>query len=149
MRLTHYFFYSAKMRRLIAVINLRISKNELFLGQFGIQNVEIKWNQLSHSFFRIAEIQWSSEFRDSEKRTEGKIDNLLLWAPRIWKPNDDEILCHAHQKWPVNCWIKYLAHVLPDPGEDARAVRGPGGSKNFSGPLHHFPDIFLSSFVST
>ena len=40
--------------------------------------------------------------------------------------------------YPLICWIKYLAQVLPDPGEDASAVIGPGGSKNFNGPLHHF-----------
>ena len=26
------------------------------------------------------------------------------------------------------------------PGNDARAVKGNGGSKNFKGPLHHFLD---------
>ena len=29
-------------------------------------------------------------------------------------------------------------HVFPDPGKDANAVKGPGGSRNLMGPLHHF-----------
>ena len=48
--------------------------------------------------------------------------------------------------YPLNCWIKYLVQVFPDPGEDANAVSGPGGSKNLNGPLHQFPVVFKCGF---
>ena len=37
--------------------------------------------------------------------------------------------------------IKDLVQVFPDPGEEANAVKGPGGSKNLNGPLHHLADL--------
>ena len=50
--------------------------------------------------------------------------------------------------YPEACWIKYLAQVFPDPGNDAKAVNDPGGSRNFKGPLHHFFDEVLKPFLS-
>ena len=41
--------------------------------------------------------------------------------------------------------MRYLVQVFPEPGKLARAVNGPGGSRNLSGPLHHFLGLKLDS----
>ena len=40
---------------------------------------------------------------------------------------------------PVACCSRYLAQVFPDPGKEASATTGPGGSTYRSGETHHQP----------
>ena len=48
--------------------------------------------------------------------------------------------------YPVDFCIKYLNHVLPDPGYENNPVLGPGGSKILNDfPKHQGMELFLAN----
>ena len=61
-----------------------------------------------------------------------------IWWFLIWLSTTDLLAktWSVPVKYPVDFWIKYLNHVLPDPGNENKPVLGPGGSIN----LNEFPE---------
>ena len=61
-----------------------------------------------------------------------------IWWFLIWSSTTDLLAktWSVPVRYPVDFWIKYLNHVLPDPGNENKPVLGPGGSSS----LNEFPE---------
>ena len=62
-----------------------------------------------------------------------------IWWFLIWLSTTDLLAktWSVPVKYPVDFWIKYLNHVLPDPGNENKPVLGPGGSRSLNESPEH------------
>ena len=71
-----------------------------------------------------------------------------IWWFLIWLSTTDLLAktWSVPVKYPVDFWIKYLNHVLPDPGNENKPVLGPGGSRTLNElPEHQEIVLFFAN----